>query len=84
MEYVPGVQNILADALSRLWSNESPGTVHGRGVYTYHNVIDNDSIDMHGVLMPVLVGVEAACLVPEGVGLDFNVMLLWTSHQASA
>ncbi len=34
--------------------------------------------------MPVLVGVEAACLVPEGVGLDFNVMLLWTSRQASA
>ncbi|SJL14216.1 uncharacterized protein ARMOST_17672 [Armillaria ostoyae] len=89
VEYVPGAENVLADALSRLWSNESPGTVHGRGAYTYHDVVDNDSIETHGVSMPVLVSVEAACLVPEGVlpegiGLDFNAMSLRTSRQVSA
>ncbi|SJL12635.1 uncharacterized protein ARMOST_16064 [Armillaria ostoyae] len=84
VQYVPGAQNILADALSCLWSNEALGTVRGRGVYTYHDVIDNDSIETHGVSMPVLVGVEAACLIPEGVGLDLNAMSLRTSRQASA
>ncbi|PBK73740.1 hypothetical protein ARMSODRAFT_1015281 [Armillaria solidipes] len=74
---------MLADALSQLWSNESPGMVHGRGTYTYHDVVNNDSIEMHGVSMPVLVGVEAACLVLEGVGFDLNAMSLRSDRQPS-
>ncbi len=84
VQYVPGAENVLADALSCLWSNKSLGTVHGRGVYTYHDVIDNNSIETHGVSMSVLVGVEASCLVPEGVHLNLNAMSLHTGHQPSA
>ncbi len=76
VQYVLGAQNVLADSLSHLWSNESPGTVRARGIYTYHDVVDNDSIETHDVSMPVLVGLEAACLVLEGVHLDLNAMSL--------
>ncbi len=83
VQYVLGAENVLADALSRLWSNESPGMVHGCGVYTYHDVIDNNSIETHGISMPVLVGVEASCLMLEGIHLNLNAMSLCTGCQLS-
>ncbi len=56
--YVPGPENLLSDALSRLYSNEQPGTVRARSEYTYHDVIDNDNMPAHAVTMPVHVGME--------------------------
>lgn len=42
--YVPGMDNILSDALSHLYSNEKPGTVRAISEYTYHDVVnDNDA-----------------------------------------
>ena len=37
IEYVPGVENILADALSRIYSNDQPGTVRAPSEYTQHD-----------------------------------------------
>ncbi len=84
VQYVPGAQNVLTNSLSRLWSNESPGTVRAQGIYTYHDIVDNDSIETHDVSMPVLVGLEAACLVLEGVHLDLNGMSLHSEQRPSA
>ncbi|KAF8831165.1 hypothetical protein HHX47_DHR1000004 [Lentinula edodes] len=58
VEYVPGIENILADALSRLYSNDKPGTVRARSEYTYHDVIDNDVLLAHNITMPVRVDPE--------------------------
>jgi hypothetical protein len=60
VEYAPGIENVLADALSRLYSNDTPGTVHARSEYTYHDVIDNDVLLTHDISMPVHTDMEAA------------------------
>jgi len=60
IEYVAGTENVLADALSRIYVHDAPGTVRGRGAYTYHDVIDNDQLASHDITMPVLVNNEAA------------------------
>jgi len=60
--YIPGSENILSDALSRLYSYDGPGTVCARSEYTYHDIIDNDSLEVHSVSMPLLVGPEAASI----------------------
>ncbi len=70
IEYVLGMQNVLTDSLSQLWFSTSPGTVHACGMYTYHNMINNNSIKMHGMSMPILVGIEAACLMLKGIQLN--------------
>ena len=57
--YIPGVENVLADALSRMYSEDAPGTVRARSEYTYHDVVDNDICLMHAVSMPLLTGAEA-------------------------
>ncbi|KAJ3572854.1 hypothetical protein NP233_g2799 [Leucocoprinus birnbaumii] len=56
--YVPGTENILSDALSRIYSNDQRGTVRARSEYTYHDVIDNDHMPAGLVTMPVIVGLE--------------------------
>lgn len=56
--YVPGTENILSDALSRMYSNDQRGTVRARTEYTYHDVIDNDQMPSELVTMPVMVGME--------------------------
>ncbi len=83
IQYVPGTENVLADALSRLWSNESPGTVRGRGAYTYHDVVNSDSLNTHGISMPVLVGMEASCLANDD-GLEVCQMELRGTRRPSA
>jgi hypothetical protein len=45
--YVPGTENVLANALSRIYSNEAPGTVRSRSEYTYHDVVNNDVLVYH-------------------------------------
>ncbi|KAJ3558320.1 hypothetical protein NP233_g11530 [Leucocoprinus birnbaumii] len=61
--YVPGSENVLSDALSRIYSNDQPGTVRARSEYTYHDVIDNDHMPIHSVTMPLHVGSEGASTI---------------------
>ena len=51
-------QKMLADALSQMYSNDAPGTVHSNAEYTQHN---NSCINLlaHGILTPLLAGIEA-------------------------
>jgi hypothetical protein len=57
--YVPGGENMLADALSCMYSNDAPGTVHARSEYTYHNVVNNNALLVHSISMPVLTNLKA-------------------------
>ena len=69
--YVAGAENILSDALSRLYSFDQPGTVHVRSEYAYHDIVNNDNLNDFLVSMPLLVGMkgENAILVA-GMNLD--------------
>ncbi|PIL25630.1 hypothetical protein GSI_11379 [Ganoderma sinense ZZ0214-1] len=60
IEYVPGVENVLADALSRIYSNDQPGTVRAPSEYTQHDdgAAAPVSLSAHAVSVPVLVDVE--------------------------
>ncbi|PSS18923.1 hypothetical protein PHLCEN_2v3139 [Hermanssonia centrifuga] len=60
VEYMPGMDNILPDALSRLYSNDLPGTVRAASEYT---VFDDDEdlplrLASFAITVPVLVGPE--------------------------
>ena len=58
--YVPGAENILSDALSRIYSNDAKGTVRSPAEYTAH---DEAQRSMNARLStPVLVGPEAAAV----------------------
>jgi RNase H-like domain found in reverse transcriptase len=41
--YILGSENILADALSRMYAYDSPGTVRVQSEYSYVDVVDNDT-----------------------------------------
>ena len=62
VQYAPGVENVLADALSRLYSNDAPGTVRARSEYTYHDIINNDVLLKHDISMPLCTSIEAAAV----------------------
>jgi hypothetical protein len=62
--YVPGCENVVADALSRMYSNDAPGTVRARSEYTYHDVVDEDAEVSVDDAVPVLAGIEAKAAVP--------------------
>lgn len=53
--YVLGVKNNLLDSLSQLYSYDKPSTVHAWGKYTYHDVIDNNSLSDCLISMLVLI-----------------------------
>jgi Integrase zinc binding domain/RNase H-like domain found in reverse transcriptase len=61
--YVLGTENVLANALSRLYSYNSPGTVRAHSEYAYLDVVDNDTSALSTVSrelpIPMLVGIEA-------------------------
>jgi RNase H-like domain found in reverse transcriptase/Integrase zinc binding domain len=59
--YIPGSENVLADALSRMYSNESPGTVRGPSEYTEYDD-NNEHLGIHEISMPLLAGVEAVAV----------------------
>ena len=64
VEYVPGVDNVLADALSRLYSNDRAGTVRSPSEYTQ---FDEDGsvgslLAALAISSPVFVRVEALAL----------------------
>ena len=56
--YIPGSDNVVADALSRLYSNDSPGTQRARSEFTYYDVVDDDTSKVDE-FFPVLAGIEA-------------------------
>jgi hypothetical protein len=47
--------------------NEAPGTVRARSEYTYHDVIDNDVLDIRSISMPVFAGREAQAMSSDRV-----------------
>ena len=55
--YIPGSDNVVTDALSRIYLNDSSGTVQARSKYTYHDVVDDDTVSVEN--LPVLAGIEA-------------------------
>ena len=59
--YIEGGENTLADALSRIYLNDSVGTQRARSEYTYHNVVDDDTSDIVTIddTLPVLAGIDA-------------------------
>jgi len=66
--YIPGSKNVVADALSRIYSNDSSGTVRAKSEFTAHDVIDDDTI---GIIpgtgeLPVLAGIEARIATRHG------------------
>ena len=61
--YVVGSKNVVADALSRMYSADSPGTVCTASEYTYFDVVNDDSLDLVETSLPVLAGVEARVAV---------------------
>jgi hypothetical protein len=67
VRYVPGTESVLADTLSRIYSHESPGTVCAWSEYTYHDVIDNDMLNIGSISMPVFAGCEATALTSDRV-----------------
>ena len=59
--YIAGSENVVADALSRMYSNDSPGTVRAPSEFTCHDVLDDDTLLVSDKMtdMPVLAGIEA-------------------------
>ena len=59
--YIAGCDNVVADALSRMYSNDSKGTVRAKSEYTYHDILDNDTVAVSRIEgeLPVLAGIEA-------------------------
>jgi hypothetical protein len=55
--YVPGTENILADALSRIYSDDSPTTTHSLSEYTYHDIVLDD-LEVESSDRPILANVE--------------------------
>ncbi|THG94498.1 hypothetical protein EW026_g6987 [Hermanssonia centrifuga] len=60
VEYLPGLENILPDALSRMYSNDAPGTVRAASEYT---IFDDDEdlplrLASFAITVPVLTSTE--------------------------
>ena len=67
--YIEGSENVVVDALSRLYSNDSSGTVRARSEFTYHDVVDDDTLPVLSMLpsdVPVLAGMEARVATRRG------------------
>ena len=68
MVYIAGSENVLADALSCIYSNDSSGTIRARSEHTYHDVVDDDTAltGAVDVTLPVLAGIEARVATRRG------------------
>lgn len=64
--YVPGAENVLADALSRMYSDDSPNTVRAKSEYTYHDVVNDDMDIQIGKEsdLPPMPSLESAAVIP--------------------
>jgi RNase H-like domain found in reverse transcriptase/Integrase zinc binding domain len=56
--YVAGSENVLADALSRIYSDDSPGTVRARSEFTSFDVMDEDPVETTSDMV-MLAGINA-------------------------
>jgi hypothetical protein len=61
--YILGSENVLADALSRMYAYDSPGTVRAQSEYSYVDVVDDDTSQLstlsRGLPISMLAGMEA-------------------------
>ena len=67
--YIEGSENVVADALSRIYANDSSGTVRARSEFTSHDVVDDDTVAVLSNLpsdVPVLAGMEARVATRRG------------------
>src|SRR6266446_7638423 len=67
--YIEGSENVVADALSRLYSNDSPGTQRSREEFTYHDIVDDDTSSVVALDegdVPILAGIEARVATRRG------------------
>jgi len=66
VKYVAGEENILPDALSRLYEYDEPGTIRAPGEYLHHDVdIETNTVAKGSILSaPLLVGTEAIAISP--------------------
>jgi hypothetical protein len=62
--YVPGTGNVVADALSRMYSADSPGTVRAPGEYTEFDDGWQTALGQQAITKPVVVELEAMATVP--------------------
>ena len=54
-EHVPGAENVVADALSRIYSNDSASEIRARAEFTYHDVTDEDTLSsLDSSLLPTV------------------------------
>ena len=58
VQYIAGTDNVLADALSRMYSNDSPGTQRARSEYTSFDSMDEEPEELVGDMV-LLAGMEA-------------------------
>ena len=56
--YVPDSENVVVDTLSRMYSNNSAGTVCALSEFVHHNVSDDDTSALSSG-MQILAGMEA-------------------------
>ena len=60
VEYAAGSDNLLADALSRMYSNDDPATEHARSEYTSFDIVDGVTVhDGPSKGMVILAGINA-------------------------
>ena len=65
INYIPSSENVVADSLSRLYSNDSKGTVRSPSEYTYHDIVNEDNVPIQYNtqqqldITPILAGIEA-------------------------
>jgi hypothetical protein len=59
--YIEESENVVADALSHMYSNDSPGTRRSGSEFSYHDVVNDDtsSISPDDRDLPVLTAIEA-------------------------
>ena len=59
--YIPGIENVVADALSGMYSNDSSGTICVESEYTYFDVVNDDADigTLNDVTIPILAGIDA-------------------------
>ena len=58
VEYIAGSENVVADALSQMYSADSLGTIRAKSNYTYFDVVNKDGLDLEETSAPILTGIE--------------------------